>query len=467
MLGGHALIEGQRSDGAVGVLVNAGTDGVDTSGFQPLLAPGLKVATGGLLQFGEQVGERGVAVRVLVKVVVDTFEELAATNIGDELLEHGRTLRVGDAIEVHIGVVQVIDRRNNRVGGRQLVLRLAPALLAGAEGRPRVMPFSRLRGGERRHEFGEGFVQPQVVPPLHGHVIAEPHVGELVQHGDHAALGICVGHLGFEHVLVADSDHADVLHRARIVFRHEDLVVLGVRVRHTPGLGVEREALLGDVKQVIGVLVERILERLTAVERHWDGTAVLVRVFSAPLRIRAGTDRGQVGAHHRGGLKRPLAGAFRRMVAERTFSGDMVHVLRGGDRHIRRDNPALRGEHMELKNRLEIRLIEDRIDTTGVRHLELGVQVYVAVGGVDAAMQAFASTRVLAAGGDGDLVVLEQPGQFDAVVAVGGCRVKLLAVEGDRGDVIGDQVEERARAGIRAESDGGGRTEIRCALSQV
>ena len=155
------------------------------------------------------------------------------------------------------------------------------------------------------------------------------------------------------------------------------------------------------------------------------------------------------------------------MVAERAFSGDMVHVLRGDDRHIRRDNPALRGEHVELKNRLEIRLIEDRIDTTGVRHFELGVQVYVAVGGINTTVQAFAGTRVLAAGSDGDLVVLEQPGQFDAVVAVGGCRVKLLAVEGDRGDVIGDQVEERARAGIRAESDGGGRTEIRCALGQI
>jgi len=30
-------------------------------------------------------------------------------------------------------------------------------------------------------EISEGFFEPEVIPPLHGHEIAEPHVGQFVK----------------------------------------------------------------------------------------------------------------------------------------------------------------------------------------------------------------------------------------------------------------------------------------------
>jgi len=165
-----------------------GGDGVDAGFLKPLGAPRLQVAAGSEFQFGEQVGEGGVGVGVLVEVVVDALEELLTAHVVHELLQHGGALGVGDAVEVDVGVVEVVDRGDDRVGGAQLVLIQRPALFAGAEGCPGVLPFGGFGGGEGGRELGEGFVEPQVVPPLHGHVVAEPHVGELVQHGDHTAI---------------------------------------------------------------------------------------------------------------------------------------------------------------------------------------------------------------------------------------------------------------------------------------
>lgn len=110
---------------------------------------------------------------MLVQIIVDALEELLTTHIEHELLQHGSALGIGDAVEVDVRVVQIVDRRDDRVGGAQLVLAQCPALLAGAECGPSVLPFRGFGSGESGRELGEGFVEPQVVPPLHGHVVAE------------------------------------------------------------------------------------------------------------------------------------------------------------------------------------------------------------------------------------------------------------------------------------------------------
>ena len=60
-----------------------------------------------------------------VQVVVDTFEELRAAHVECQLLQHGGALGVGDAVEVDVGVVEVVDRGDDRVRGGQLILRNA------------------------------------------------------------------------------------------------------------------------------------------------------------------------------------------------------------------------------------------------------------------------------------------------------------------------------------------------------
>ena len=84
---------------------------------------------------------------------MDTFEELRAAHVECQLLQHGGALGVGDAVEVDVSVVEVVDRRDDRVRGGQLILAQRPALLAGAESGPSVMPFGGFGSGQRGGEF--------------------------------------------------------------------------------------------------------------------------------------------------------------------------------------------------------------------------------------------------------------------------------------------------------------------------
>src|SRR5699024_11672329 len=53
---------------------------------------------------------------------------------------------------------------------------------------PRLVPPRDLCTGQGGDELGKGLVQPQVVPPAHRHQVPEPHVRQLVQDGQVAAL---------------------------------------------------------------------------------------------------------------------------------------------------------------------------------------------------------------------------------------------------------------------------------------
>lgn len=100
------------------------------------------------------------------------------------------------------------------MGGGPLVGVVAPALAGDGEVGPGVDEAGGLGQHLVAHVLGEGLVQPDVVPPLERHQIAEPHMGHLV--GDHDAAGLAfgVGDGGAVDELVAEGDQAGVLHGA-------------------------------------------------------------------------------------------------------------------------------------------------------------------------------------------------------------------------------------------------------------
>ena len=88
--------------------------------------------------------------------------------------------------------------------------------------------------------------------------------------------------------------------------------------------------------------------------------------------------------------------------------------LRGGG--VADDGPVRRGQHGEREGGLEVRLLEHREDTTRVRHLELRVEIRLAVDRVDEAVHALARVHVGEAPVDGEDVLLRQMGECDAAV---------------------------------------------------
>ena len=179
---------------------------------------------------------------------------------------------------------------------RQLVLPVGPRLLGVGERRPRLFVFGGFALAQHRRERRERLVEPQVVPPLHGDEVAEPHVRHLVQHRLGATLIRRAGDLAAEDVILQKRYGPGVFHRARVELRHEQLVVLAERVRLAEVAVVEVEALLGFGEQPVGV--HELRQRLAA-EQAQRNLAVLVCVGVAPDRVRPGDQRDEVGAHLR------------------------------------------------------------------------------------------------------------------------------------------------------------------------
>ena len=106
-----------------------------------------------------------------------------AEGLGTEVVLHGEQhvagLAVGDAVEHLVDLVGSVGLGADGAGGG-LRVEVEGVVLVGGHGLVDV-PL-RVHGGHGLvlHPGGEALVEPDVVPPLHGHQVAEPLVGHLV-----------------------------------------------------------------------------------------------------------------------------------------------------------------------------------------------------------------------------------------------------------------------------------------------
>ena len=184
-------------------------------------------------------------------------------------------------------------------------------------------------------------------------------------------------------VLVAQGHAAGVLHRAHVVLRHVELVVLVERVGEVELLLEELEALLGELDEHVGVHV--LHQRLAAVVAERD-RAELALVDVEHLVVLAGDDRGDVRRHPLGRREAP-DGA----VPSPGAAGSGVGALETTFQCLGRG-------HGEGEDGLEVGLLEGGEHAARVGHLELAVEVDPVVGGVDEAVQALAGVGVGAVG---------------------------------------------------------------------
>src|SRR5229473_3601904 len=296
---GRLLEDSEFGDGAVVTDLDLRPERVDPRRFQPLLGPGGQVPPRGLLQSGQQVGQCRVAEGMPVEVAPDAGQEVVAADIGDELLEDGGALGVGDPIEVDLDRRDVRDVGRDGMCGGQLILLVGPGLVQLRERRPGRPPAGRLSLSERACPGGERLVQPQVVPPAHGDQVTEPHVRHLVQDRLGPHLAGEVGDPGAEQVVLEERHAARVLHRTGLEFRHEELVILAERVAHAERAVEEVEPLPGDFEDLLRIEVPR--EGRPAVDAERDTVMLRGDHMKRPRR-----DGGDVGGHD--GRRRELPG---------------------------------------------------------------------------------------------------------------------------------------------------------------
>ena len=300
---GGLLLHDERRDRPVRCGLDQRTQGVHAGGLEPELRPLAQIATTGLLQLDHEVAQFGVAELVLGEVVADPQHEFGQAHPRNELLEDRAALGVGDSIEVDLDILEVIDGGDDRVSGWQLVLFVCPAFLHRLEGRPGLGPLGSLGGGEGRCPLREALIEPQVVPPFHGHQVAEPHVGELVEDRHNPTFLDRVGHLGAKDVRLGERDRARVLHGAGVELGHEKLVVLLEWVRVVEVLLVELETLLGLLEDV--VRIQELAERRAGEDSEGDDPAIAGGEFVVHRDVGACHDRCDIARQDAGGGEGP------------------------------------------------------------------------------------------------------------------------------------------------------------------
>ena len=166
----------------------------------------------------------------------------------------------------------------------------SPQLGAGQEASPsrRCTPWCRARRPRR-----EGLVEPEVVPPLHGDHVAEPHVRHLVQQdrGDRLPLrrrSECAA----EHE-VRPGHAAPVLHRPAHV-GHEHLVVLAPGGTAAEPLAEEGQARPRWLEELLGVAFENCFSdcrqrgrgrAVRSSRSSWNGPALTTATYVDSGRV--------------------------------------------------------------------------------------------------------------------------------------------------------------------------------------
>ena len=445
---GRGLFHPAGADRALIVGVERQPQRVDARGLQPLGGPLRQVPAGGLLQRAQQVGQGGVAVRVLGEVGLHPAEEGLAADVGDQLDQHRRALGVGDLVEVVLDRLEIDDVGRDRMGRRKLILPVGQGLGAAAERGPglrRVL--GPLADGEVGGPGRERLLEPQVVPPRHGDQIAEPHVRQLVQDRVPAVVERRGGHLAAEQVLIAQRDAADVLHRAAVVLRDEDLVVLPKRIREIEVPLEDLEAVGGDREDLLGV--QKTDHRLAAQDRHRVGLDPDRRAVH--LVVLPGHQSGQI---RRDGQR----------FAESRQLQVVAALLLIGDQRVGDHGPRRRGEHRDGESGLEVGLFETGVHPPGVRHLELGVEIPAPVHRVDEPVQSLPAAAVATDGLHGQRVrALGQDQREPGCLERG--RIKINSVELGRADLVGDQVQVGGPVGPGPERQRRGGDELAVGVS--
>ena len=117
----------------------------------------------------------------------------------------------------------------------------------------------RLAHASHRAEVCETFLQPEVVPPVHGRKVTKPHVSQLMQVnvGVHQISSIGSLIRGFQDP-ICESYGANVLHGANPELRHVDHVVFGEGKVVSKELAVEVNTLLNRAEDLSRVEVVKL-----------------------------------------------------------------------------------------------------------------------------------------------------------------------------------------------------------------
>ncbi len=300
------------------------------------------------------IGHR-VAVRMSLDVVAHASAPGIRTYVAFQHADHRLALGIGDRVKRLAGLVHGFHMLHDRMRGDHGVAR--HRRFARAHGIELGVPFRmQLVGGARGHPRRKAFVEPQVVPPAHGHQITKPLVRHFMRRGvEHFLLVRLRGNGRVQQQRVLERvDGTPVLHRGEelAAARRGYVVQLGQRIRHAEIIVVFLQHCLARFER------ERALRGQALLRDHADLRAIGRGGDAIEL---AGAEEQQIGGH----LRRRLKLHDREPAARITLRGHR-HVAH---RHLRGGHG-----HFQIEGGLVVGLVPRRNEAAGVGIFELGVQ---------------------------------------------------------------------------------------------
>ena len=209
--------------------------------------------TADVLERIPQVAGLGVRVGMGLQVVAHAVTEDLGAQVLFEHANDRRALLVGQDVEHAFGFLGGDHRELDRTGAGERVGVECRGPGAG-EGRPHPPVGAVGVAARGLHERREGLVEPDALPPLHRHEVAEPHVGELVvDHvGDDLELGLTRARRIDEEEDLAEGHAAEVLHGAEGEVGDGQEVDLVTGVGDVVVVGEPLEGMDGDVERERG-----------------------------------------------------------------------------------------------------------------------------------------------------------------------------------------------------------------------
>lgn len=302
----------------------------------------------------------GVAVFVSLEVVGDALEESLYAEVVGNHANGGAALEVADMVKDLVDVEGIADGDVDRVTGADaiqaesvlhaLVDKLGPNLPVGVQ----VVHSVPSDPGS------EAFVEPQLIPPVHGDQVAEPLVSKLV--GDNVGDGVLESSI--RSLLVKEDlsstvgNETPVLHGAVSELVDGEQVRLGKRVVNVENL---REK-VDDLRGVLQSPATLLLETTGGVDTDGNLLSVVLAVGQLLNVLKVTDSPGQKVAAHDG----------------RRLEGNQLPALLGGlgvlDGHVAQGDLVGGDLNLQVVGGLEVGLVEAGESSAGIAGLELGAE---------------------------------------------------------------------------------------------
>lgn len=302
----------------------------------------------------------GIAIGVSLEVVGDTLEESLNTEMAGKHADSRASLEVADVIKDLVHIKSVTDRHVDGVTGADTVKAESTLHALIDELRPNLPFRVQVVDGVPSDPGSKAFVEPQLIPPVHGNQVAKPLVSKLVSND----IGDGVLETGIRGLLVekdlggAVGDETPVLHGTVGELVDGKQIRLGKRVVNVEDLREVVDNLGGVLESPTALFLEttggvdtdgNLLSIVSAIGQLLD----VLKVTDSPCQ--------EVGAHKRRSLERHHVPAFLGRL-------DLLHG------HVAEGDLVDGDLNIKVVGGLEVRLVEARESSAGIARFELGAE---------------------------------------------------------------------------------------------